>query len=183
MVLVMVDAHSKWIEAVPTATATSTAVIEVCRERFAQFGLPETIVTDNGTCFTSSEFATFLQRNGIKHITTAPYHPASNGLAKGAVQIVKAGLKKNQRGSFRCRLSISLANYQLTPHATTGKAPSELLLGRRFQSRLDFLRPNTSDKIEEQLEKQKPAHDGKSRLRQFSDGSRVWVRNTLTGDK
>ena len=43
----MVDAYSKWIEAVPTATATSTAVIEVCRERFAQFGLPETIVMDN----------------------------------------------------------------------------------------------------------------------------------------
>ena len=42
MVLVMVDGHSKWIEAVPTATATSTAVIEVCRERFSQFGLPET---------------------------------------------------------------------------------------------------------------------------------------------
>ena len=44
MVLVIVDAHTKWIEAVHTTTATSEAVIEVCREKFAQFGLPETML-------------------------------------------------------------------------------------------------------------------------------------------
>ena len=60
---------------------------------------------------------------------------------------------------------------------------TELLLGRRFRSRLDFLRPNTADKVEEQLEKQKRAHDEKSGFRQFSDGLRVWVKNTLAGDK
>ena len=91
------------------------AVIEACRERFAQFGLPETIVTDNGTCFVSSEFEMFLTKNGIKHITTAPYHPASNGLAERSVQIVKNGLKRDQHGTFRSRLSRVLANYRLKP--------------------------------------------------------------------
>lgn len=155
MVLVMIDAHSKWIEAIHTSTATSTAVIETCRERFAQFGLPETVVTDNGTCFTSSEFAAFLKANGIHHITTAPYHPASNGLAERAVQIVKAGLKKNLQGTFRSRLSNTLAAYRLTPHATTMKPPCELLLGRRIRTRLDFLRPNTAERVEKQQLQQK----------------------------
>ena len=115
MILVLVDAHSKWIEAIHTPNATSTTVVEELREKFAQFGIPQTIVTDNGTCFTSSEFESFLTANGIHHLTTAPYHPASNGLAERAVQTVKKGLKKNKNGTFRQRLSRTLFAYRLTP--------------------------------------------------------------------
>lgn len=82
-----------WIEAVCTPGATSGAVVEL-RTLFAQFGIPETIVSDNGTCFVSAEFEAFLAHNEIKHITSAPYHPSSNGLAERAVQIVKRGLRK-----------------------------------------------------------------------------------------
>ena len=52
-------------------------------------------MSDNGTCFVSEEFESILQANGIKHFTSAPYHPASNGLAERVVQIVKNGLKKD----------------------------------------------------------------------------------------
>ena len=89
MILILIDAHSKWIEAVCTPSTTSSAVIEELKTLFAQFGIPETIVTDNGSCFVSAEIEAFFENNGIKHITSAPYHPASNGLAERAVQIVK----------------------------------------------------------------------------------------------
>ena len=69
-------------------------MIEELRTIFAQFGIPETIVTDNGTCCVSTEIEAFFKSNGIKHLTSAPYHPASNGLAKRAVQTVKKGLRK-----------------------------------------------------------------------------------------
>ena len=82
MCLVLIDAHSKWIEVFCTSAATSAVVIEELRSVFARFGLPETIVTDNGTSFVSAEFEKFLRGNGIKHITSAPYHPATNGLAE-----------------------------------------------------------------------------------------------------
>ena len=62
------------------------------QEKFAQFGVPETVATDNG----------------ITHITTAPYHPASNGMAERSVQIVKNGLRRNKEGSFCSRLSKTL---------------------------------------------------------------------------
>ena len=48
------------------------AFINEFRTLFAKFGLPETIVTDNGTGFTSEQFKSFLKENGVKHITSAP---------------------------------------------------------------------------------------------------------------
>ena len=53
----------------------------------------------SGTCFVSEEFESFLQANGVKHVTSAPYHPTFNGLAERAVQIVKNRLKKEREGS------------------------------------------------------------------------------------
>ena len=96
MFLVLVDARSKWIEACITPSSTSEVVIEELLPLFAQFGLPELIVTDNAQCFKSEEFESFLRKNGIKHATSAPYHPASNDLDERAVQVLKRGLKKVQ---------------------------------------------------------------------------------------
>ena len=133
MILVLIDAHSKWIEAIHTSTSTSTVVIEELREKFAQFGIPQTIMTDNDSCFTSAEFESFLSSNGIHHLMTAPYHPASDGLAERVVQIIKKGLKKNKNGSFRTHLSRTLSSYRLTPQTMTAVSPVELLLKSRLR--------------------------------------------------
>ena len=75
MFLIIIDVHCKRIEAVNTRTATSATVIEELEVLFAQFGLPDTIVSDNGSYFVSTEFKDFLKKYGIKQITYAPYHP------------------------------------------------------------------------------------------------------------
>ena len=67
------------------STATSYTIEKLCR-LFATHGLPEMIVPDNGTCFTSEEFKEFTRQNSIRHLTSEPYHPATNGLAERAVQ-------------------------------------------------------------------------------------------------
>ena len=79
MFLILIDAHSKWIETFITSLATSTALIGELRTTFTRFGLPETIGTDNGTCFVSAEFEEFLKKSGICHITSALYHPVLYG--------------------------------------------------------------------------------------------------------
>ena len=99
------------------------------------------------------------------------------------MQIVKTGLKRNQSGTFRTRLSQTLMSYRLTPQSTTGKSPCELMFRRRICSRLDFLRPNTADKVEQQLTRQKQDHSNCTHVREFSDGSLVFVRNPHAGDK
>ena len=165
--LIMIDAHSKWIEAVCMSSTASTVVIEELQTVFSSFGLPETIVTDNGSGFTSGEFKEFLRGNGVRHITSAPYHPASNGLAERAVQIVKKGLKKVNEGSVKKQLARILFSYRTMLQSTTGLTPAEMLLGRKPRTRLDLIKPNAAERVEKKQEKQKEMHDSKAKARFF----------------
>ena len=53
---------------------------------------------DNGSQLVSEEFETFLKMNGIQHLTSAPYHPTTNGLAERFVRTMKEALK-NDKGN------------------------------------------------------------------------------------
>ncbi len=59
-IFVLIDAHSKWMDVYPVNSATSATTIECLRNSFSNHGLPELIVSDNGTCFISAEFKEFL---------------------------------------------------------------------------------------------------------------------------
>ena len=96
MYLIVVDAHSKWPEVIPMRSTTATRTISKLRQIFAQHGIPEQIVSDNGPQFASEEFADFAKANGIRHIRSAPYHPATNGLAERFVQTFKNALKASR---------------------------------------------------------------------------------------
>jgi len=65
MFLVVIDAHAKWPEVFELETTTSGKLIGIFRQLFAQFGLPEQLVTDNGPQFRSQEFAEFMTALGI----------------------------------------------------------------------------------------------------------------------
>ena len=82
----------------------------------------------------------FCER-GVRNIVSALFHPAMNGLAERAVQIVKKGLKKEEGGTMTSKIAKVLMAYRTTPQSTTGVSPSELLQGRRIRTRLDLLKP------------------------------------------
>ena len=90
--LVIVYSMTKWVEVFPTRSPTANETINCLRGCFARFGLPVSVVSDNGPCFTSSLFQQYLQKNGIQQITTAVYKPATNDLAERMVQTFKAAL-------------------------------------------------------------------------------------------
>ena len=179
MLLVIVDAGTKFLTAHVMTRSTSTATIDKLRETFAAHGIPRTIVSDNGTPFVSREFEQFCQLNGINHITCSPYHPASNGQAERAVQTIKNGLRKTGQDSLEARLFHFLLTYNITPHSTTGEAPSVLLMKRRLRTRLDLVRPDLEAKVETKQGQMKDRHDSKSKDRQFFIGDSVYARNFL----
>lgn len=86
MWLLIVDAHSKWLDVHKTTTTSAEVTIGCCRKSMATFGIPDFVVTDNATCFTCSAFKEFCKKNDIRHLTSPPSSPKSNGLVERAVQ-------------------------------------------------------------------------------------------------
>ena len=65
MCLVVIDAHSKWLEAAFISSATSVAFIELLRSYFTHFGVPAKVVSDNAPYFVSEDIESFFTRIGI----------------------------------------------------------------------------------------------------------------------
>nr|XP_037276783.1 uncharacterized protein K02A2.6-like [Rhipicephalus microplus] len=172
MLLIVVDAHTKWIEALPVSQANSHSTVEALRTIFSRFGIPRTVVSDNGTPFTAREFEQFMERNGIAHIRTPPYHPQSNGLAERAVRTIKDGLKKIGGTCLLTSLARVLCNYRNAPHQE-GPSPSERLLGYRLRTRMEMSFPS----------RVYPAKAASDPGWNFAPGDYVYVRNYGAGDK
>jgi hypothetical protein len=186
MFFVPIDAHSKWPVVKVMKSTTAEKTIEVLRSIFAQQGLPEQLVTDNGPQFISSEFKSFLKNNGIKHIFSAPYHPASNGLAERFVQTFKRTLKAGGKDgkTIHHRLAEFLFEYRATHHSTTNTSPSELLMKRKLRTRFDLMSPlNTKGYVSGKQADQKTNHDKHNKFRSFLPGSLVVVREYNQSNK
>ena len=181
MILMVTDAHSKWIDAYVTYSTSSATTTEKLRQCSATHGLPRMIVSDNGTSFTSAEFAEFTRRNGIEHKFVSPDHQASNGLAERSVGVYKSSLCRFKGGSLETNLSRLLFNYRITPHRTTVVAPCDLLMKRRLRSSLDKFRPSVLSRVDQNQQQQKASHDRTAGDRCISVGDPVFPRNCGPG--
>ena len=176
--LIVVDAHSKWVEIIPTTGTTAKETISGLRHVFSRFGLPVSIVSDNGPCFTSEEFGMFTRFCGLRHIKSAVYKPATNGLAERMVQTFKRALKSS-RDPVPVFLDKFLFKYRMTPHSTTGISPAELLLGRKLRNRLDLLWPMSkiASNVSEKQEHQRRWHTNHPREVDWKTNDPVMVKS------
>lgn len=179
--LVIVDAFSKWVEIFPTNGPSTKETVKHLRHLFCQLGIPVTIVSDNGTCFTSQEFKDFVNNNGIRHVTSAVYKPSTNGLAERMVQTFKSALHSSKE-HYSTLLDKFLFKYRITPHTSTGVSPAELLYRRKLRCRLDLLHPAdmVGHKVNASQETQKRHYSQHPRHLQLQPGTPVLVRNYST---
>ena len=101
---------------------------------FARYGIPDTMVMDNGPQLTSAEFAVFAKTCMFEHVTTSPRYPQSNSKAENAVKTVK-------RLFTKCKESgqseyLALLDWRNTPSEGFGSSPAQRLMGRRCKTRL-----------------------------------------------
>ena len=136
--LVAVDYYSRWFE-IAMLYSTSTAKVVNCLDNwFTSHGLPELIVTDNGVQFTSSDFAQFLNENGIDHRKVTPYYPQANGEVERQNRTIMKAIKtiRAEGGDWRKELNKFLKAYRSTPHSVTRVSPAELMYGRKMRTKL-----------------------------------------------
>lgn len=148
--LVIVDDFSKWIDIKINKAVSSRCVILSMKEFIASVGLPETIVSDNATCFNSIEFESFCKSNNIRHINSPQYHPQSNGLAERFVGIVKENLRKSLSASNQLNVEELVLNflfeYRSNPLSHTGKSPANYLFNYKFRNNLNCLSKQAQSK-------------------------------------
>jgi hypothetical protein len=188
--LVVVDAYSKWPEIFPVNSPTTATTVLELRRLFSRFGTPETIVSDNGSQFTSSAFAGFCQEYGVTHVRSPPFHPQSNGQAERFVDTLKRALQKSKgEGPTEEILQRFLLTYRVTPNPNTpdGVSPAEALFRRKLRTPHDAIRPKNKQmgprnkRIEEQFNRHHGAtarffHEGQSVLvRDYSKRRPTWV--------
>ena len=119
-------------------------MIKELKAIFARYGVPDTLVTDNGPQFSSAEFAVFAKIWMFEHKTSSPTYPQSNGKAEKAVQTVE-NLFRKCKASGTSEFQ-ALLDWRNTPTAGIGTSPAQRLMGRRCKTLLpiagSLLQPN-----------------------------------------
>ncbi len=199
--LVFVDYYSRWVELFSLRKATSETVSQILiREVLTRWGVPDYILSDRGSQFTSSVFQELCKNWNIIHKMTTAYHPQTNlteRINRTLKTMVASYVSDNHKHwdkfipEFRFALNSAV-------HESTGVTPAELNLNRSLRGPLDVLlqprdvSPEEScydklkelNQMKEYVEKrlytarkrQKRNYDKNRREVVFEERDRVWMR-------
>ena len=179
--LLVVDYFSRFPEVIKLKTTTSASIIEAFKAIFSRYGVPETLVSDNGPQYTSQEFSEFTKSYNFCHVTSSPHFPQSNGQAERMVKTAKKLLKESDDPYM------ALLTYRTTPFPWCGHSPAELLMGRKLRANLPLTKEQLSPQWPDLEEfkrqnkafksKQKRDYDRRHSVRplpQIPNGAKAW---------
>ena len=125
--LIVVDYFSRFPEVIKLTSTTSKTIITALKSIFSHYGVPATLLSNNGPQF-SSDF---------DHVTSSSYYPQSNGMVERTVRTVKKLLK----GSYDPYLA--LLTYRATSLPWCCRSPGEPLMVRKVRTEL----PQTTEQF------------------------------------
>lgn len=124
----LVNYWSGFFKVQEVKVATSASVIAACKVQFSRHGIPEVLITDNGSQFVSSAFTAFVREWQFEHCTSSPCYPQSNGHAENALKTCKNLIKKAKANGQDPLLA--LLDWRNTPTEGIGTSPAQRLIGR-----------------------------------------------------
>nr|XP_012560666.1 uncharacterized protein K02A2.6-like [Hydra vulgaris] len=159
--VVLIDQASKFPVVDIIHNTSADLLIDFLQKTIAVYGIPKTIVSDNGTPFTSFKIKMFLNKLNIQHKRITPLWPQANSQAesfmKPLIKTIRAA--HIERKNWKKQLYNFLFSYRTTPHCTTRIPLSTLMFNRvtdftipSFQTRVDT---NINDQAKKRQENAK----------------------------
>jgi transposase InsO family protein len=141
-ILTIVDAFSKWIEAIPlTNKRASTVAWAVVTEWVTRYGFPDSIHSDQGTEFENQLLRDICAWAGVDKTRTTPYHPECNGQAERLNRAIKETVTAicMQHGShWYDALPFAVWSIRSAVNRSTQFAPYTILFGRPMRMPYDY---------------------------------------------
>lgn len=203
--LIVLDHFSKFHWICPLRKFTSNVIQDFLEKQiFHVYGVPEVILSDNGSQFKSNEFNAFLTSYGVSHTYTAYYSPQSNAserVNRSLIAGIRAYLKNDHRlwdeklSFISCALRNSIhqslnispyhalyginmithgSSYALLKNVQMLDEPS-MKLSRDDQ--LQNLREDIRKSIKSAYEKTRDQYNLRTRIQSFNVGQEVFRRN------
>jgi transposase InsO family protein len=195
--LLMTDYHSKYPVLCKMPNTRSETVAKAASTTFSMLGAPAEIVSDNGPQYAGQPFKDMCQKWAIKHTTSSPRYPRSNGMAERTVRTVKTLIRKCKKS--KQDLQLAMLHLRATPVDAGIPAPAEILFGRPVRTNLpSHHHPSTSykstetfNKLEEKKGRMKSDHDKKAgqelpplymgqKVRVLNDNNKMWEPAQVT---
>lgn len=145
--ILVCDYATRFPEAIPMRSIDAAQVAEELLQLFARVGVPDEILTDQGSNFTSHLLTEIYKMLHVHPIRTTPYHPQTDGLVERFNKTLKSMLRKavtKEGKDWDKLIPYLLFTYREVPQASTGFSPFELLYGRAVKGPLDIIRDTWS---------------------------------------
>lgn len=207
-IFILLDQLTKYPLIKTMSKATSSNVVKFLNEIFSMFGVPESILSDNGSQFCSVLFKDFLKSLGINHLKTAFYAPQSNAserVNRMILSSIRAYIDECSHSKWNENLPGIMSSIRSGVHSAIGTTPYQALFGQPMilhsssykilrklkalqdpeievenqSDKLQMLRMNIKKNIEKAHEKYVRQYNTRASVRTFNPGQEVMRRNTI----
>ena len=130
-IIVFCDYFTKWVEAYPMSDQKAETIAQIFVEKIIfRYGVPQKLITDQGTNFMSDLFDAISKIFGILRIHTSPYHPQTDGLVERfnrTLANMLSSYTNSQQTDWDVHIPSCLFAYRTAPHASTDESPFYLM--------------------------------------------------------
>lgn len=134
-VLVFIDHHTRWVELCPLRAPTAEAVAAALFKNWiTRWGVPRTLLTDNGPQFTSRIMKSLCEQFGIRKAFASPYNPRGNSIVESYMRSLKSTIKmciEVFSDEWDAVLPAAAFAYRTAIHISTGYSPFFLATGQQ----------------------------------------------------